>query len=48
MQDVFCGPETIVHVKRGGGALDAEALERALVELEIECSGVARDDGALL
>ena len=48
VQDVFCGPETIVYMKRGTVALSPEAIEEALEGLEIKVDGVARDDSVLL
>lgn len=48
VQDVFCGPETVVHLKRGSAALAPEAIEELLARFEIECDGVERDDSALL
>ena len=48
VQDVFCGPETVVHMKRGSAALAPEAIEKALAEFEIACEGVERDDSAVL
>ena len=37
VQDIFCGPETVVHMKRGSAALAPEAIEKALAEFEIAC-----------
>ncbi len=48
VQDVFCGPETIVHLKHGATALEFEALEKALEAFEVECFSVERDDSAVL
>jgi len=48
VQDVFCGPETVVHMKRGSAALDAEALEEVFTGFEIAFDGVERDDSAML
>lgn len=48
VQDVFCGPETVVHMKRGSKPLAPEALKEAFAKLKIECDGVRRDDSAML
>ena len=48
VQDVFCGPETVVHMKSGSAALAPEAIEEALAGFEIACDGVERDDSAML
>lgn len=48
VQDVFCGPETIVHVKSGAPAVSPEAIAKALTAFEIEVEEVARDDSAML
>ncbi len=48
VQDVFCGTETIVHMKSGSAALDAASLKEALSEFDIVCEGVERDDSRLL
>lgn len=48
VQDVYCGPETVVHMKRGSAALAPEAIEAALAQFEIACEGVERDDTAVL
>ena len=48
MQDIFCGKETVVHVKRGAEAPSAQAIEAALVALGVLCEGVRRDDSAVM
>ncbi len=48
VQDVFCGPETIIHLKSGAEMPDAAALEDALVKLEVATDGIERDDSAML
>ena len=48
VQDVFCGPETVVFMKKGTPALKPEALQEALGKLKVECEGVERDDSAIL
>jgi len=48
VQDVFCGPETVVHMKSGSVALSSEAIEEVLAGFEIACDGVERDDSAML
>jgi hypothetical protein len=48
VQAVFCGPETVVYLKSGAVALSPQAIEEALVGLEIKVDGVARDDSVLL
>ena len=48
VQDVFCGKETIVHIKRGMAGPDPEAIEQALAGLAVVCNGVRRDDSAIL
>ena len=48
MQDVFCGPETVVFLKRGASAPQPDAIEEALEGFEIVVDGVERDDSALL
>ncbi|MFT7670960.1 MAG: hypothetical protein ACI8X5_003675 [Planctomycetota bacterium] len=48
VQDVFCGTETIVHMKSGSAELDIVAIEAAFEEFEIVCEGVERDDSAML
>ena len=48
VQDVFCGPETIVHMKRGSAMLEPKAIEELLAKFEIACDGVRRDDSAML
>lgn len=48
VQDVFCGPLTVVHMKRGSAALAPEAIEDVLEGFEIACDGVERDDSAML
>ena len=48
VQDVFCGPETIVHLKHGATALEFDAIEQALEAFEVACYSVERDDSAVL
>jgi hypothetical protein len=48
VQDVFCGTETVIHMKSGSAALSLEAIEEALVAFEIVVDGVKRDDSAVL
>jgi len=58
IQDVFCGPQTIVHLAAGhlsAGHLSAGseplapgAIEALLAEFEIACEGIERDDSAVL
>jgi hypothetical protein len=48
VQDVFCGPETVVHLKHGATALEYDAIEDALEEFEVACESVKRDDSAVL
>jgi hypothetical protein len=47
VQDVFCGPETVVHMKQGSAALAPEAIEEVLAKFKIACDGVKRDDSAM-
>jgi hypothetical protein len=46
--DVFCGTETIVHMKSGSAALAPEMLESVFEEFEIASKGIERDDSAVL
>jgi hypothetical protein len=46
--DVFCGTETVIHMKSTNDMLEADALKEALVKLEVVCEGVERDDTAVL
>ena len=48
VQDVFCGPKTIVHLKHGATVLEYDAIEDALEALEVACKNVKRDDSAVL
>lgn len=48
VQDVFCGVETIIHMKSGSAAPSADAIEAILVELEVAFEGLERDDSAVL
>jgi len=48
VQDVFCGTETVVHMKRGSAPLATEAIEGVFDEFEIEYESVERDDSAML
>jgi hypothetical protein len=48
VQDVFCGPQTVVHLKRGSNALPPRAVEEMLERFEVACDGVQRDDSAML
>lgn len=52
IQDVFCGAQTVVHMKSGKTQLAPEviaaAIEETLAEFEIACDGVERDDTAML
>ncbi len=48
VQDVFCGPETVVHLKRGSAPLAPKAIEEALAKHKVACDGVRRDDSAML
>lgn len=48
IQDVFCGVETIVHVRRGRAAPSTDEIANALTRLEVECGDVRRDDTATL
>ena len=48
VQDVFCGTETVVHLRAGSAPLTPEAIESALEEFEIEVESVVRDDSAVL
>ena len=48
IQDVFCGPETVVHMKRGSAALEPDAIAKVLTEFEIAYDEIERDDSAML
>jgi hypothetical protein len=48
VQDVFCGPLTVVHMKRGSASLSPDALEAVFADYEIACDGIERDDTAML
>lgn len=48
VQDVFCGPETIIHMQPGKTDLAEEALKDAFAEFEIVFEGLERDDSVLL
>ncbi len=48
VQDVFCGPETVVHMKRGSAILTPKTIEEALAKYKIACDGVRGDDSAML
>ena len=48
VQDVFCGPETVVHMKKGAAALSTDALQKALADLKVVCEGITRNDSAVL
>jgi hypothetical protein len=48
VQDVFCGTETVIHIKRGAVAPSTEALTKALEDLKVACEGVVRDDSRML
>jgi hypothetical protein len=48
VQDVFCGPETVIHMSNGSAPLAPKAIEAALAEFEIACEGIERDDTATL
>ncbi|MGE3351703.1 MAG: hypothetical protein AB7O84_08185 [Planctomycetota bacterium] len=47
MQDIFCGPETIVHVRSGAADPTPAAIAAALKRLGVDCEGVERDDAAM-
>ncbi len=48
VQDVFCGPETVVHMKKGSPALKPEVLKEMLTGMKVACEGIKRDDTAVL
>lgn len=48
VQDVFCGPETVVYVKNGSVAVAPDAIREALEGFELQVDSVERDDSALL
>ena len=48
VQDVFCGPTTIVHMKSGSAALAPGVIEKVMEEFEIVVDGIERDDSAVL
>ena len=48
VQDVFCGPLTVVHMKQGGAACVPESLEEVFEGFEIVCDGIERDDTAIM
>ena len=48
VQDVFCGPETVVHMKRGSATLEPKAVEELLAKHKIAYDGMRRDDSAML
>lgn len=48
VQDVFCGPLTVVHMKKGSAPLDTEALSKKLTDLKVVVESIARDDSAML
>tara|TARA_R110002126_G_scaffold23750_5_gene82932 strand:+ start:602 stop:766 length:165 start_codon:yes stop_codon:yes gene_type:complete len=48
VQDIFCGPQTIVYLKHGATALEYDAIEDALESYEVPCKSVKRDDSKVL
>ena len=48
VQDIFCGPQTIVYLKHGATALEYDAIEDALESYEVPCKSVNRDDSKVL
>lgn len=48
VQDVFCGTETVVYVKRGGPSVSPEAIEAVLESFDLAVDGVERDDSVIL
>ena len=48
VQDVFCGKQTIVHMKRGSAPLAIDQLEELFTSFEIEWESIERDDSAML
>jgi hypothetical protein len=48
VQDVFCGVETIIHMKSGSAAPSADVLEEIFGELKVAFEGIERDDSAVL
>lgn len=48
VQDVFCGPETIVYARSARDDRMPAEIEAALIALEVACDGVERDDSAML
>lgn len=48
VQDVFCGPLTVIHMKAGSAAFTPESLEAVFEGYEIVCDGIERDDSAML
>ncbi|MBL4771368.1 MAG: hypothetical protein JKY61_09545 [Planctomycetes bacterium] len=48
VQDVFCGSETVIHMKKGAGVPAPGAIEKVFTSFKIVCNGIERDDSALL
>ncbi len=48
VQDVFCGPTTVVHMKKGSAPLEAKALEEALTELKVAVESISQEEQGVL
>ena len=48
VQDVFCGTETVIYMKKGSVALSTEAVEKVLTGYKIAFEGIKRDDSVIL
>ena len=44
VEDVFAGPEIIVHMKKKGAKLNEEALKAALVKHKVKMKGKVKND----
>ena len=44
VEDVFAGPEIIVHMKKKGAKLDEKALKAALVKHKVKLKGDVKND----
>ncbi|MBL4771044.1 MAG: hypothetical protein JKY61_07865 [Planctomycetes bacterium] len=48
VQDVFCGTETVIYMKKGSASLSPQAVEDILSGYKIAFEGVKRDDSVIL
>ena len=48
VQDVFCGPQTVIHMKKGQSKLDLAAVKETLTKMKVKVEAIERDDSAVL